>query len=184
MDHKFFAVGIGASAGGVPALKKFFGPIPLNTGIAFIVVTHLKREHESQLDQVIRLHTLMPVCRLTANTRIRPDHIYVLVENTMATLIDGIINVRERGAKELINNSVDIFFASLAADFRKKAVGIILSGSGSDGLKGSKDIEQNGGFVMVQSPESSQFAGMPETIIKLNHPIVLAEPEKLALELL
>jgi len=102
----------------------------------------------------------------------------------MATLKDGIVVVRERGIKELINNAVDIFFTSLAADSREKAVGIILSGCGSDGLKGSKEIERNGGFVMVQSPGSSQFTGMPETIINQNDPMVKDEPKILAMQLL
>jgi two-component system chemotaxis response regulator CheB len=184
VKHDFFAAGIGASAGGLPALKEFFKPIPANTGIAYIVVTHLRREHPTQLDELLRRYTPLPVCRLTSSTRLQPDHLYVLAENRMVTLNDGVLTIRERGENEVLNNAVDIFFTSLAADFEEKAIGIILSGCGSDGLKGSKAIKDNGGFVMVQSPESAQYESMPETIINQDHPVVKAPPAKLAAELI
>jgi len=184
MKHDFFAAGIGASAGGLPALKEFLKLIPAKTGIAYIVVTHLRREHPTQLDELLRRCTPLPVCRLTSDTRLQPDHLYVLAENSMVTLNKGVLTIRERNEKEVVNNAVDIFFTSLATDFEDKAIGIILSGCGSDGLKGSKAIKANGGFVMVQSPESSQFSSMPETIIKQDHPVVKAPPAKLAAELL
>ena len=184
MKHDFFAVGIGASAGGLSALREFLNPIPANTGIAYIIVTHLKREHKSRLDELLKKSTSLPVCRLTADTRLEPHHLYVLAENSMVTLNDGILNVRKRRANEVLNNAVDIFFTSLASDFEEKAVGIILSGCGSDGLKGSKAIKNNGGVVLVQIPESSQFSGMPETIINEDHPVAEAAPAKLAAVLL
>jgi len=184
MKHDFFAAGIGASAGGLSALREFLKPIPANTGIAYVVVTHLRREHTSRLDELLVQHTSLPVCRLTSDTRLRPDHVYVLSENRMVTVKEGVLTIRERGEKEVLNNAVDIFFSSLAADFGEKAIGVILSGCGSDGLKGSKAIKDHGGFVMVQSPESARFTGMPETIVNEDHPVVKAPPEKLAAELL
>ena len=184
MKHDFFAVGIGASAGGLSAIREFLKPIPAKTGIAYIVVTHLTRQHKSRLDELLKKSTPLPVCRLAADTRLEPDHLYVLAENSMVTLHDGVLTVRERGENEVLNNAVDIFFTSLASDFEEKAVGVILSGCGSDGLKGSKAIKNHGGVVLVQSPESSQFAGMPETIITEDHPVAEAAPANLAEELL
>ena len=184
MKHDFFAVGIGASAGGLSAIREFLKPIPAKTGIAYIVVTHLTRQHKSRLDELLKKSTPLPVCRLAADARLEPDHLYVLAENSMVTLHDGVLTVRERGENEVLNNAVDIFFTSLASDFEEKAVGVILSGCGSDGLKGSKAIKNHGGVVLVQSPESSQFTGMPETIINEDHPVAEAAPANLAEELL
>lgn len=183
MKHQFFAVGIGASAGGLPALKEFFKATPIHSGVAYIVVTHLWRKGQSRLDELLSLYTSLPVHRLSGDIALQPDHVYVLAENTMLTLQSGILTVRERGENEVLNNAVDIFFTSLAADFREKAIGIVLSGCGSDGLKGSKAIKEHGGFVMVQSPVSSLFSSMPETIINHDHPVFEATPGKLAEEL-
>ena len=102
----------------------------------------------------------------------------------MVTVKEGILLLRERRKEEIINNAVDIFFESLAADFGEKAAGIVLSGCGSDGFLGSTAIKSNGGIIMVQDPESAQFSGMPETIVNFDHPAVKATPAQLATQLL
>ena len=128
----FFAAGVGASAGGLNALKDFLEPIPLKTGVAFVIVTHLRRTHESQLDLILSKHTCLPVIRLSEDMPIKPDNVYVLIENTMIEVDDGIIRVRKREEHELVNHAVDLFLTSLATDFKSRAIGIVLSGCGSD----------------------------------------------------
>jgi two-component system chemotaxis response regulator CheB len=142
MKKDFFIAAIGASAGGLPALKAFFRSVPEKTGIAYVVLTHLPKRRVSTLGHLLSRHTSLPVIRLTEDTPVRPDHIYVLIENTMATIQNGIIRLRERRADEIINQSVNIFFCSLAEEHREKAVGIVLSGGGSDGLEGAKRISK------------------------------------------
>jgi two-component system chemotaxis response regulator CheB len=179
MKEDFFIAGIGASAGGLPALKAFFKSVPERSGIAYVVLTHLPKRPVSKLGPLLSLHTSLPVIRLTEDTPVRPDHIYVLVENKMATIRNGTIKLRERRPDEIINQSVNIFFCSLADDRREKSVGIVLSGGGSDGLEGGKHISKNGGYVMIQIPESAEVSGMPGSIALFDHPAVKTTPDKL-----
>lgn len=184
MKKDFFIAAIGASAGGLPALKAFFRSVPEKTGIAYVVLTHLPKRPVSTLGHLLSRHTSLPVIRLTEDTPVRPDHIYVLIENTMATIQNGIIRLRERRADEIINQSVNIFFCSLAEEHREKAVGIVLSGGGSDGLEGAKRISKNGGYSMIQTPESAEVSGMPKSVALFDHPAVAATPDKLPEKLL
>ena len=184
MTEGFFTAGIGASAGGLKALKEFLEPIPPRTGIAFVIVTHLSRTHESKLDVILSNHTCLPVTRLSEDMPIEPDHIYVLVENTMIEIDQGIIRVRKRKEHEKVNHAVDLFLTSLASDFKDKAIGIVLSGCGSDGLEGAKALKKNGGLMIIQSPESAAFPEMPYAIATGDHPVANAIPKLLVKELL
>jgi two-component system chemotaxis response regulator CheB len=184
MKKDFFIAAIGASAGGLPALKAFFNSVPEKSGIAYVVLTHLPKRPVSTLGHLLSKHTSLPVIRLTEDTPVKPDHIYVLIENTMVTIQNGIILIRERREDEIINHSVNIFLCSLAVDRREKAVGIVLSGGGSDGLEGVKQISKNGGYVMIQTPESAEVSGMPESIARFDHPAVTATPGQLPGKLL
>ena len=180
----FFAAGIGASAGGLNALKEFLEPIPPQTGIAFVIVTHLWRTHKSRLDLILARHTCLPVTRLSEDMPVKPDHVYVMVENTMIGIDHGIVRVRKREEHEKVNHAVDLFLTSLATDFKDKAIGIVLSGCGSDGLEGAKALNQNGGMMLIQSPESAAFPEMPDAIAEGDDPVVKAAPRLLAKELL
>ena len=184
MKRDFFIAGIGASAGGLPALRAFFCAVPEKSGIAYVVLTHLPKCPVSTLGNILSRHTSLPVVRLTKDTPVEPDHIYVLIENTMATIDKGIIRIRERRNDEIINQSVNLFLHSLADDRREKAVGIILSGGGSDGLEGVKQIFKNGGNVMIQTPESAEVSGMPESVALFDHLAVAALPDQLPGKLL
>jgi two-component system, chemotaxis family, protein-glutamate methylesterase/glutaminase len=176
----FFAVGIGASGGGITAISEFLESITADSGYAFIVITHIKRDHLSLLDKILARHTCIPVTKVTADMKIEPDHVYVMVENTFLTINNGILQVQPRHEDQIINRAVDVFFTSLAADFKEKAIGIVLSGAGTDGLEGAKAIEKAGGLVMVQTPEDSKFSGMPHSVIEYNGPHVIDRPVKLA----
>ncbi len=179
MKRDFITVGLGASAGGLPALVDFFKCISPLGNIAFVIVLHLMRDYRSNLDIILARFAPFPVIRVDKNMVIEPGKVYVIVENTYLTIENGIFKIEPRNDKKQ-NFAVDIFFKSLAQDFKEKAVGIIFSGGGSDGLEGSKAINDKGGNVMVQDPASAQVDGMPVSIIRHDHPKIIMEPKDLA----
>jgi len=179
MEEDFYIVGIGASAGGLIALKEFFDHIPAGTPAAFIVVTHLNREKHSILSELLAAHTPLPIARVDKDVKIESENIYVLTENTTLTIENNWLKVSARDDK-IINSSVDIFFKSLATQFKERAIGIILSGGGNDGLQGALQLAKSGGKVMVQNLVTAQVSGMPASIIDHDHPSDILNPRKLA----
>ena len=115
---------------------------------------------------------------------INPDHVYVLVENTMIEIDHGIVRVRKREEHEIVNHAIDLFLTSLASDFKDRAIGIVLSGCGTDGLEGAKALKKNGGLMMIQSPESAAFPEMPYAIATGDDPVANAIPKLLVKEML
>lgn len=179
----FYLVGLGASAGGHQSLREFFENMPDQPGMSF-VVTHLRRDHISILDQIISRYTRMAVVRMKGGDVIRVNHVYVMLENAQAEVKDGILVLKPRGVGDRLHKPIDIFFHSLARDRREKAVGIVFSGMGSDGFEGVQAIHENGGTVLVQDPRSTEFSSMPETIVKRDNPDVILPPAQLARELM
>lgn len=179
MDKSFFAVGIGASAGGQASLCEFFDNVSENLNVAFIVITHLMRDKKSMLSHILSSHTAMPVIRVEKDIDITPRCVYVLAENTYVEVNNGRLKLMPRDNK-IYNSAVDIFFNSLADDFKNKSVGIILSGGGQDGLQGALNINKAGGIVIAEDPASAKVNGMPLSIAKYDHPIVLMQPAALA----
>lgn len=182
MKKSFYTVGLGASAGGQAALSEFFDHLSPDVGFALVVVTHLMRDRMSILDRILSKHTDMPVRRVERDLEITPGQIYVLPENRTFTMEDGWLRVSIRDEK-IENYAVDIFFESLAEDFREKAVGIIFSGAGSDGLQGSLKITELGGKVLVQDPETALANGMPASVVAHDHPSAVLRPSELAVKL-
>ena len=179
MDKAFYTVGIGASAGGQESLCEFFDHVSDNLHVAFVVVTHLMRDRESVLNRILSRHTAMQVIRVEQDMPISPGFVYVLKENNFIEVKDGWLRLTLRDTN-IQNSAVDIFFNSLAEDFRDKSVGIILSGGGMDGLNGALKINKLGGIVLVEDPKSAKFNGMPSAITKYDHPIAIKEPAELA----
>lgn len=182
MKKSFFTVGIGASAGGQRSLCEFFDHINADNNVAYVVVTHLLRNKLSLLDEILSRHTLLPVVRIENNMLISAGNIYVMVENTTIEVSHGWLRLKQRDEK-IQNDAVDIFFNSLADDFQEKAIGIILSGGGQDGLQGSIWINHMGGNVMVEDPESAEVKGMPSSIVNFDHPTAIMSPAELAKEI-
>lgn len=182
MNKSFFTVGIGASAGGLAALKEFFDHLSPDLNIAVIVVTHLFRERRSIMGEILARHTHFPVIRVEEDMPIYPKNVYVLVENTTMATSGCWLRVKVRDEK-IKNNAVDVLFESLANNFKEKAVGIILSGGGNDGLKGALKINQYGGKIIVQDPQSAEFTGMPLSILASDHPTAIMRPSELAVYL-
>ncbi len=176
----FYVVAIGMSAGGLPALEELMKYLPDNPGAAFVIISHLPKDSKSQLDAIISRHTNLPVQWAESDDEIQKNHCYLLPTGKQMTLENKKLQVQDRMPDSGINRAIDIFFTSLAHDVQKLAIGIILSGTGEDGLEGVQAIEQYKGIVMVQQPESAMFSSMPWTIVSRDHPDFILVPKEIA----
>ncbi len=167
LEDQFLIVGIGASAGGVEALDGFFRAVPDRSGMAYVVVTHLAADHASALDRIIARWTPMPVTYPADGELVRPDHVYLRPAGMTLTIRDGALRLEAMAAGQHVWNPIDLFFASLAEDMESRAVGVVLSGSGSDGTLGIRAIRDHGGLTFAQSPGESgpRHSGMPASAI-------------------
>jgi two-component system CheB/CheR fusion protein len=166
VKHKFDAhvVCIGASAGGLDALERFFDACPTNSGAAFVVVQHLSPDHKSMMNTLLSRHTEMPVIMVEEDMPLQANHVFLIPPGSIMHVSPGHLHLKPKKTQGL-TLPIDIFFSSLAEIFREKAVGIILSGTGTDGTRGAVAIHAAGGFLMAQEPESSKFDGMPRSAI-------------------
>src|SRR5712671_526005 len=156
-------VGIGASAGGVEALEGFFRAVPAENGMAFVIVTHLPPDRDSLLAEIIGRATRMPVVNARDDQPVEAQHVYVLPPGAVLTINEGRLRLRHTGAAERERAPIDVFFTSLAEDHGEHAIGIVLSGGGSDGTLGLKAIKENGGLTVAQGTNLTRprFADMP-----------------------
>ncbi|CAN5659241.1 chemotaxis protein CheB [soil metagenome] len=161
----FPVVGIGASAGGLTALQRLFGSMPSDTGMAFVIVVHLSPNHESTLDEILQRSTRMPVRAVKEDTRIEPDHVYVVSPAKRLTMSDGALCATELNDADGRQAAIDHFFRSLAQAHRERAVCVVLSGTGSDGTQGLKRIKELGGVTLAQSPDDAEYLGMPQSAV-------------------
>ncbi len=172
-------VGVGASAGGLEAFEKLLKNAPVDTDMALVLIQHLAPEHESMLTEILQRSTTMPVIEVTDNMLVRANHVHVIPPNREMTINEGILHLAELELPRGRRLPIDSFLNSLAADQGSNAVGIILSGTGSDGALGMQAIEKAGGMTVVQDPESAQYDGMPkQAISSLQHPAIL-KPENM-----
>jgi two-component system CheB/CheR fusion protein len=164
-DHDFLVVGLGASAGGIRALKKFFTRVPRHSGIAYVVILHMSPEHESKLAEILQVTSSIPVTQVTERVKVVPDHVYVIPPNQNLSMTDGHLLLTDMiGAKER-RSPVDLFFRTLAETNDSRAVSVILSGTGANGSIGLKRIKEKGGVVFVQDPEEAEYKDMPRNAI-------------------
>ncbi|MCX2429881.1 chemotaxis protein CheB [Pedobacter sp. GR22-10] len=180
MNKAEYLVAIGASAGGLEPMIKVIKSLKKTSSIAYVILMHLQRDHKSFLTDILSSKTELPVVKITSAMVPQADHIYVLTENTFATIEDGQIQVRDRLESEKINQAVNIFYKSMAETYRDKSIAVILSGSGDDGFAGSQVIKEAGGLLLVQDPETADFKGMPGTIVNKDHPDAVIVPGDLA----
>jgi two-component system, chemotaxis family, CheB/CheR fusion protein len=166
MDAPFPIVGVGASAGGVEALELLFKAMPTEPGMAFIIITHLAPKRESMLPEILARDTRMPVLVAEHDQLVRPDHIYVVPADSVLQIAKGRLRIRTI-ADGRERTPIDSFFASLADDQAEYAIGIVLSGAGSDGTLGIKAIKEHGGLTLAQATDHSgpRHSGMPESAI-------------------
>jgi len=158
-------VGIGASAGGLEALEVYFEHIPNNTGMSFIVVQHLSPDYKSMMVELLLRRTRMKVIQIEDGMQAEANCIYLIPPKKNLTIFHSKLILTEQIRNSTLNLPIDIFFRSLAIDQQKKAVGVILSGTGSDGTLGIKAIKEQGGLVMVQDYNNAKFDGMPKSAI-------------------
>ncbi len=178
----FPVVGVGASAGGLEAFAQLLKAINVNTGMAFVLVQHLDPNHESLLGELLSRSTTMPVVAVESGTAVKPNHVYVIPPNTSLTLTDGRLRLAPREKSEDGLYPIDHFFLSLARDQKDNAIGIILSGTGTDGAKGLAAIIAEGGLTFAQDKKSARFDGMPTAAVASGVDFVLS-PEEIAAEL-
>ena len=158
-------VGIGTSAGGLSALRTLFAKIPADTGLAFVIVVHLSPEHESYLPDLLQPHVKMPVWQVTETVPLEPNHVYVIPPGCNLNTIDTHLRLSNLEEKRRQRAPIDHFFRTLAATHDGQAIGIILTGTGSDGTLGLKDIKERGGLTVVQDPNEAEYDGMPQSAI-------------------
>lgn len=166
LDHGGeYVVGIGASAGGLEALRSFFAGMPAETGLRFVVIQHLAADHKSLMVELLGRSTQMKVCKAEEGMELEPNHIY-LIQPGFNLLLDGInLHLEPTPGGKTLNLPIDLFFRSLAEQCKERAVAVILSGTGSDGARGIRAVKEAGGMIMVQAEDSAKFAGMPASAI-------------------
>lgn len=160
-----YIVGIGASAGGLEALQEFFKAVPLRTGIAFVVIQHLSPDYKSLMDELLARYTKLTIKKAEDGMLVEPDTVYLIPPRNNLSVFHGKLLLEDQGKRSGIILPIDIFFRSLAKDMGKKAIGVILSGTGSDGTLGTRAIKEAGGMVMVQDERTAKFDGMPRSSI-------------------
>lgn len=179
-----YVVGIGASAGGLEAINELFDNMPVTTGFSFVIIQHLSPEHKSLMNELLAKHTEMQVFEAKERMAIKPNCIYLIPPGKIITLKSGMLKLVEKARDHQPNNAIDLFFESLAAERAEKAIGIILSGTGTDGTKGIQAIKNNGGTVIVQDPTTAQFDGMPNSAVSSGYVDLILVPEMMPEELL
>lgn len=180
----FPIVGIGASAGGLEALEQFFSNMPKGNGMAFVVIQHLDPNHAGIMPELLQRITTMKVYQATDNLKVKPNCVYVIPPNKSLSLLNGALLLFDPVETRGLRLPVDIFFRSMAADRQEKSIGIILSGMGSDGSLGLKAIKEKNGIVLVQTPATAKFDGMPRSATEAVNADIVALAEELPAKLI
>jgi two-component system CheB/CheR fusion protein len=160
-------VGVGASAGGLEAFTELLSHLPADTGMAFVLVQHLDPSHESHLTELLSKASKMPVSEIKGETRVRANHVYVIPPQCNLGISEGVLHTPPRPAGRH-NMPIDAFFHALAADRGRQAVGVVLSGTASDGTLGLEAIQAAGGVTFVQEMRTAKYDGMPRSAIAAN----------------
>ena len=163
--NKFLIVGMGASAGGLEAFKEFFEAMHDAPGMAFVLVQHLDPTHKSLMVPLLKSHTKMAVTQVRDNTKVVPNHVYIIPPNKDMAIFNGVLHLMDPTAARGFRKPIDFFLRSLAEDQTDRAVGIILSGTGTEGTLSLKDIKGKGGLSIVQDPTTAKYDGMPRSAI-------------------
>ncbi|MFZ4583367.1 MAG: chemotaxis protein CheB, partial [Paludibacter sp.] len=161
----FPIVGIGASAGGLEALEQFFGNVPTNSGMAYVVIQHLDPTHVGIMPELLQRTTEMKVVQVSDQMQVQQNHVYVIPPNKSMSILKGCLYLFDPIETRGLRLPIDCFLRSLAEDQQENSVGVILSGMGSDGSMGIKTIKEQNGIVAVQEPSNAKFDGMPKSAI-------------------
>lgn len=180
----FFVVGIGASAGGLEAVSELLKSLPSDSGMAFIFVQHLAPDHRSALAEILSKKTAMQVIEATDGRLVEPNHVYVIAPNTIMTIVRGYLELKPRNDALGHPMPIDDLFHALAEDQGSNAIGISLSGTGTDGALGMQAIKSEGGITFAQDEMSAQYGGMPRAAVGLGCVDFVLAPKEIAEELI
>lgn len=177
-SQDLYIVALGASAGGLEALERFFKHMPPTTHMAFLIVQHLSPDYKSHMVELLSKFTTMPVHEAQDGLRVEGGHIYLLPPKKNMTIFKGVLYLVDYDRTHGLNLPIDLLFDSLAKDFENRAIACILSGTGSDGTKGIRSIKEHGGSVIVQD-KTARFDGMPRSAIATNLTDYTLPPEEM-----
>ena len=176
-------VGIAASAGGLAAFKALLSHLPPDTGMAFVLIQHLAPKHKSILSELLARDCPLPIREVSDGMVIEPDHVYVIPPDHQLTLLHNQLHFMPGDGKSHRYNPADLFFQSLAEDRGSKAIGVVLSGTASDGTLGSRTIKEVGGITFAQDSESAEYDGMPSSAVAAGCVDFVLPPAEIAREL-
>ncbi|HSG21461.1 MAG TPA: chemotaxis protein CheB, partial [Azonexus sp.] len=180
----FPIVGLGASAGGLEALEQFMRHVPEASGMAFVVIQHLDPTQPGMLPELLQRATAMPVLQAKNRMKVMPDHVYVIPPNRDLSILHDRLCLLEPVAPRGLRLPIDFFFRALAEDRRDQAIGVILSGMGSDGTLGLRTLKELGGLVLAQEPKNAKFDSMPRNVIDAGLADIVATAEALPLRII
>jgi two-component system CheB/CheR fusion protein len=179
-----FVVGVGASAGGLEAIGKLFNSMPADSGLSFVVVQHLSPDYKSFMVELLSKRTGVPVLPAEDNLEVKPNHVYLIPPKKNLKIFQGKLLLVDPDMSRGFNLPIDVFFRSLAEEKQHLAIGIVLSGTGSDGTMGIRAIKDAGGMVLVQTEATAQFDGMPRSAIGTGLADFILPPEEMPGQLL
>jgi two-component system, chemotaxis family, CheB/CheR fusion protein len=182
-SDSFPVVAIGASAGGLEAYKEFFHALPVDTGLAFVLIQHLDPSHHSLLAEILSKATKLPVDEVRSGIRIKPNHVYVIPPDAFMAITAATFRLTPRNKGSGQHLSVNFFMRSLAEERRSGAIGVILSGTGADGTLGLESIKAEGGITFAQDPVTAKYDGMPRSAIDSGCVDFVLPPKEIAKEL-
>lgn len=182
LPKPFPIVGFGASAGGLEAFTSLLKNLDSNLGMAYVLVMHLSPNHKSSLTEILQTKTSMLVHTVKSGMEVKQNHIYIIPPNTFMSIVDGHLKLAPRSVNSIGNYAIDFFLTSLAAVYKNNAIGVILSGTATDGTLGLKAIKAEGGITFAQN-DSAKFSGMPMSAQKSGYVDLLLSPEGIAKEL-
>jgi two-component system CheB/CheR fusion protein len=180
----FYVVGVGASAGGLEALESFFQHMPPDAGMAFVVVQHLSPDFKSLMDELLSRRTEIAIHRVEDGMAVEPNAIYLIPPKKEMIISGGRLLLTDKDPATGLSLPIDTFFRSLAQDCGERAVGIVLSGTGSDGSRGIRAIHDAGGLVIAQSEDTAKFDGMPRSAVETGVVDLVLPPAAMAKALL
>ena len=182
----FPVIGIGASAGGLDAFKKLIKEIPVDSGMAYVLVQHLDPNHESMLTEILQKITSIPVLEIADDIKVEPNHLYVIPSNKIMVATDGVLLLAPRPEKSKTERylPIDLFFTSLAVVHQTHAIAVVLSGTGTDGTLGLKAIKDYGGITFAQDEASAAYPDMPNSAVNAGVVDFILPPEKMPEKLL
>ena len=176
---KFPIVGIGASAGGLEAISQFLTAVPINSGMAFVVVQHLDPTQVGLLPELLQRCTPLPVQAVVDQTQVKQNSVYVIPPDRDMSILNGVLHLLEPVASRGLRLPIDFFFHALADDQQERSVGVVLSGMGADGTNGLQAIKKHGGLTLAQEPKSAKFDSMPMSAINVAHADMIATPSEM-----